>query len=112
MAKTYEMTFRLMNTNADITGDNAGKEPGNFQFLSAKTQEENVVITQQEVAYLYVDIAYTVGSTAYNRLSWKVVGPATVATPQGITYSIAGYIQFDQIPENLRGTLYVKSILS
>lgn len=112
MGNAYEASFKLMTTQADITGDTAGREPGNFQFMTAKTREGSVEITNQEVAYLYVDIDYSIGSTSYSRLSWKVVGPAIVATPQGITYSVAEYIQFGQLPEEIRGMLYIKSILS
>lgn len=112
MGDTYEVNLRIISPIADITGDGAGKEPGNFQFILAKTRQGDVVIHKQEVAYLYVDIEYSIGSIFYNRLSWKVVGPALVATSQGIVYSIADYIQFGQLPEEIRGTIYVKSILS
>lgn len=112
MGETYEADFRIIAPHPDITGDGAGKEPGTFQFISARVAEGDLNIALQEVAYLYVDIPYRIGSTSYSRLSWNIVGPALIATPEGIAYSIADYIRFSNIPQEIRGTIYVKSILS
>lgn len=112
MGEAYEADFRIIAPHPDVTGDGAGKEPGTFQFISARVTDGDLSIALQEVAYLYVDIPYKIGVTSYNRLSWKVVGPALIATPEGIVYSIADYIRFSDIPQEIRGTIYVKSILS
>lgn len=108
----YKVNFELIESNSDITGDNAVEEPGNFSFLKAHVEDKPLYISETEMAYFYVEVPYRMGGKDYTRLSWQLEGPAYAASPEGILYSIASYITFKAALEELKGTIYVRSLLS
>ncbi|WP_053985584.1 hypothetical protein [Niameybacter massiliensis] len=111
MAVINNVVFKMILSDAEITGDNAGKEPGSFSTIIAQVSGNDLSITANQEAYFYIPVNYTIGTQTYTQLSWKILGPAIIATQSGVTYTVADFIMFQSIPTKLSGSIYINTMV-
>ena len=72
-----------------------------------RSSGSDLTIASDQVAIFFVPAKYNINGQSYTQLSWKVQGPATIATVGGVPYTLASNIVFQTMPTLLAGTVYI-----